>query len=69
MKKHEAPYYIVDYLIIAPKPGIGGAEAIDALVNQDWLTTELSELKQFLDGYHESFSYYVHTSWNVRGAG
>jgi len=67
IKYPEAPYRIVDYLIVIPEPeGMKGVD-IGSIVSAAWEAMELKKTLKVLESYKDEFSYYIHTSWNVRG--
>ena len=67
LKNNEAKYRVIDYLIIIP--GINAKKNInlESIVREAWEQEDLKSLYKVLDNYSDTFSYYIHTSWNVKG--
>jgi hypothetical protein len=63
--EHPAPYRVIDYLIIVPRPEAQDEIDIDAVVESAWRSRDPDELRSVLDAYVDAFTYYLHTSWNV----
>jgi hypothetical protein len=64
---HEAPFRIIDYLLVVPNPKKISKEEISSIVSDAWKNTDPQNLDDVLDNYSKEFSYYIFTSWNVRG--
>lgn len=68
IKNHEAPFRVIDYLLIVPNPKATNAEEIEKIVHEAWDLTTLDFISTVLDQYADTFTYYIHSSWNVKGA-
>ena len=66
IKDHTAPYLIIDYLILVPTRGTKGGENFTSLIGDDWDNSGLSQMRAVLDTYKDRFTYYIHTSWNLK---
>ena len=65
IKDHEAPYRIIDYLIIVPHSGNTEHKEIREILIKGFNTINFSLLEEYLDQYNDKFDYYLYTSWNV----
>ncbi|GAH40118.1 unnamed protein product, partial [marine sediment metagenome] len=67
IKSHDAPYRVIDYLIIVPDPRKINEEEMDELMKEAWSLIDPQSLSAYLDGQEERISYFINTSWNVEG--
>jgi hypothetical protein len=63
----KAEFLVFDYLILIPEKGKIGEEELANIINETWLIQDHAELIRFLQGFSEQLSFYIDTSWNVRG--
>ena len=68
IRNHEAPFRVIDYLIVIPKPLVISNDEIAAIVSEAWEETDPEALAGVLDAYADRFTYYINSSWNVKGA-
>ena len=66
--KSAAQYYVVDTLIVIPRPGKVTREEIDSIMSKVYELKDPGAIAGYLDGYKDRFSYYLPpTGWNVKG--
>ena len=66
--KSPAQYYVVDTLIVIPRPGKVTREEIDSIMSKVYELKDPAAIAGYLDGYKDRFSYYLPpTGWNVKG--
>jgi len=61
-----APYLVIDYLIVVPKPGVSKAGEIAPVLEKAWSMESIDKALSLLDAEENLFSYYLDSSWNVR---
>ncbi len=67
IKKTDAPFWVIDYLIIVPDSRVISKAELDELMKQAWSLTDPEELNAFLDSQTGRLKFFIDTSWNVNG--
>lgn len=67
IQKHQAPYRVIDYLILVPDMRRTNAAELDGVLQKVWNVRTQEELASYLDGFKDKFRYFITTSWNVKG--
>ena len=65
IKEHEAPYRVIDYLLIVPHPGNTTKREVESMAQEAWEKVDPALLAEQLEKYSSKFNFYIHTSWNV----
>ena len=65
VKSHQAPYWVLDYLIIVADPRKISRDTIDTIVGRDVYGAGFQELGTALDSYSDELQYFIYRSWNV----
>ena len=61
----QAPYWVIDYLIIVPDSRKISAEEVDTLIEQGAAAGDMEEFAALLDKEEERLDYFYFTNWNV----
>lgn len=61
----QAPYWVIDYLIVVPDSRKITSEEVDALIEQGAATGDMEEFSALLDKEEERLDYFYFTNWNV----
>ena len=67
IKNTQAPFWVIDYLIILPDPRKISKAELDKLMKEAWNITDPDELTAFLDSRADKLKFFIDTSWNVEG--
>lgn len=68
IEEHDAPYRVIDYLIIVPDPRVIEKEEINMILSAKADISDSEKLKSLLGSYHGRLSYFLYRTWNVPGA-
>jgi hypothetical protein len=69
IKPSKAPYRVVDYLVVLPRPAAASKQELEAIMEKAW-SLKPEEVEAYLRPYQEQgkLRVEVFTSWNVKGA-
>jgi len=65
IEENEAPYRVIDYLIIVPDPRVMKKEDVSGLMSTFVDFSDTKRLTSFLDRYQDRLDYYTYRTWNV----
>jgi len=63
----KADLLVFDYLVLVPIEGEIEEEELEKITNKAWLIQDQADLIHYLQAFNDQFSFYIDTSWNVRG--
>ncbi len=63
----KADFLVFDYLVLVPKEGKIEEEELEKITNKAWIIQDRVDLIHYLQMFNDQFSFYIDTSWNVRG--
>ena len=65
---HNAPYLVIDYLLILPDSRKITKKEVDELMSNLPPLQDIESLTTYFDEFKDKLFFYVYTSWNVEGA-